>query len=189
MITPNAAPACLDRDGPDRDDLQAMHLGPVGDALLNDAKAEAAQLLEQADRDADSVRTSARGDMDQQLNRARNRADASAQARHQQLIAQARHQAGAIIMEAQEAARAQLVTQLRHEAMHIRNDPRYPRLLDGLEAAVRRQLGPDSTITRDPKDLGGVIGRSGGQSVDYTLPELAERALGPFGQELVELWT
>ncbi len=184
MTALNSPPVCLDRDG-----LEAMHLGPVRDALLDDAKAEAAHLLEQAHRDADSYQTSAQADIDQQLDRARNRADASAQAHHQQLLAQARHQASAIIMEAQEAARVQLVTQLRHEAMHLRDDPRYTRLLDGLAAAARQQLGPAATITRDPVDVGGVIGRAGDQSVDYTLPALAERALGPLGQEAVALWT
>lgn len=170
-------------------DLEAMHLGPVADALLDDAEADAARLLDKARRDADSTRTSAQADVSQQLDRARDRAKTSARAHHQQLLTQARRQANAIIMEAQEAARVQLITQLRHDAMRLRDDPRYPQLLNGLEAAARRQLGPDTIITRDPTEAGGIIASDGDRNVDYTLPALAERALGSLGRRTAELWT
>ncbi len=170
-------------------DLEAMHLVPVADALLDDAEADASRLLDQAQRDADSTRTSAQADVSQQLDRARDRAKTSALAQHRQLLTQARRQASAIIMEAQEAARVQLIRQLRDDAMRLRDDPRYPRLLDGLEAAVRQQLGPDTIITRDPTVAGGIIGLAGDRSVDYTLPALAERALGSLGRQTAALWT
>lgn len=166
-----------------------MHLGPVADALLDDAEADAARLLDQAHRDTDSTRTSAQADVSQQLDRATDRAKTSARAHHQQLLTQARRQANAIIMEAQEAARVQLITQLRHDAMRLRDDPRYPQLLDGLEAAARRQLGPDTIITRDPTVAGGIIGSDSDRNVDYTLPALAERALDSLGRQTAELWT
>ena len=170
-------------------DLEAMHLGPVRDALLDDAEADVSHLLDQAHRDADSTRTNAQADINQQLERARGRAETSSRAHHQQLLTQARRQASAIIMEAQETARVQLITQLRDDAMRLRDDPRYPQLLDGLEAAARRQLGPDTIITRDPTVAGGIIGWDGDRSVDYTLPALAERSLGSLGQRTAELWT
>jgi vacuolar-type H+-ATPase subunit E/Vma4 len=166
-----------------------MRLGPVADALLDDAEADAARLLDQAERDTDSIRTSAQADVSQQLARVQDRAETSARAHHQQLLTQSRRQASAIIMEAQEAARVQLITQLRHDAMRLRDDPRYAQLLDGLEAAARRQLGPDTIITRDPTVAGGIIGSDGDRNLEYTLPALAERALGSLGRRTAELWT
>ena len=179
MMTTDAPPA----------DGQRFALGAVRAALLADADDEAELILSDAQFAADLDRAAAEADVDTQLERARKRSQTSADAHRQQLLAQAHHQAQTIIMEAREATRVELIADLRSQVMRLREDDRYPQLLDNLEAAARRQLGADAVIERDPEMGGGVIGRAGGRSVDYTLPVLADRAMGAFGQEMAALWS
>jgi vacuolar-type H+-ATPase subunit E/Vma4 len=76
----------------------------------------------------------------------------------------------------------------REAVLGMRSDDRYPDLLERLAAAVREQLGPDAEIEVDPEGRGGVIGRRGRATVDYTLPALAERAIADLGEEVERLW-
>ena len=57
----------------------------------------------------------------------------------------------------------------------LRGAAGYPALLERLTRAARDQLGADAEVEVDP-GIGGVIGRTGRTSVDYTLPALADRA-------------
>ncbi len=91
------------------------------------------------------------------------------------------------------AARRRQLESLRRSArgavvQDVRDDPRYPELLDRLSQAVRAQLGDDAEVTVDPSGLGGVIGRRGSASVDYTLPRLADRVVDGMGEQLETLW-
>ncbi len=90
------------------------------------------------------------------------------------------------------AARRRQLESLRRSArgavQDVRGDPRYPELLDRLSQAVRAQLGDDAEVAVDPSGLGGVIGRRGSASVDYTLPRLADRVVDGMGEELETLW-
>ena len=76
----------------------------------------------------------------------------------------------------------------REAVLRLREDSRYPALLDRLARTAREQLGPDAEVEVDPPGLGGVIGRTGRVSVDYTLPALADRAIASLGDELESLW-
>jgi hypothetical protein len=73
--------------------------------------------------------------------------------------------------------------------MALRDDPGYPALIDRLERLAREQLGPAAEIERDPPLMGGVLGRAGGQHVDYTLPAISERHLQAMGAEVERLWS
>ncbi len=66
----------------------------------------------------------------------------------------------------------------------MRDDPRYPALLDHFEAVAREQLGDDAVIERDPIPGGGIVAELGSRRVDYTLPQLADRALEVLADEV-----
>ena len=70
----------------------------------------------------------------------------------------------------------------------LRQADGYPALLERLARAARDQLGPDADVEVDPPGLGGVIGRAGRTSVDYTLPALVDRSIAALGDELERLW-
>lgn len=89
-------------------------------------------------------------------------------------------------------ARRELVDELRRRArstvLGLRGEPEYAELLGRLRAAVRTQLGDEAELVVDPPDQGGVVGRRGDASVDYTLPVMADRAIDQLGAELERLW-
>jgi len=106
---------------------------------------------------------------------ARRRATATRRARELRLRAQSRQV-------------EELQLRSREAVLLLREDSRYPELLDRLARTARAQLGPDAEGEVDPAGLGGVIGRKGRLSVDYTLPTLADRAIASLGDELEGLW-
>ena len=90
------------------------------------------------------------------------------------------------------AARRSLVDELRRRAreavLELRERPDYPELLERLSDAARSQLGDDAKLEVDPPGRGGVIGRRGDASVDYTLPAMADRTIDEMGVALERLW-
>jgi vacuolar-type H+-ATPase subunit E/Vma4 len=82
----------------------------------------------------------------------------------------------------------ELRSRARTEALELRSDPGYRALLDRLVEAARAQLGPEAEIETDLPYVGGVLGRAGSRSVDYTLPALADRALEELDGEVEMLW-
>ena len=106
---------------------------------------------------------------------ARRRATATRRARELRLRAQNRQV-------------EELQLRSREAVLRLQEDSRYPALLDRLARMAREQLGPDAEVEVDPPGLGGVIGRKGRVSVDYTLPALADRAIASLGDELERLW-
>jgi V/A-type H+-transporting ATPase subunit E len=90
------------------------------------------------------------------------------------------------------AARRGLVDELRRRAreaaLELRERPDYPELLERLSDAARSQLGDDAELEVDLPGRGGVIGRRGNASVDYTLPAMADRTIDEMGVALERLW-
>ncbi len=90
------------------------------------------------------------------------------------------------------AARRGLVDELRRRAreavLELRERPDYPELLERLSDAARSQLGDDAELEVDLPGRGGVIGRRGDASVDYTLPAMADRTIDEMGVALERLW-
>lgn len=134
--------------------------------LLWAARAAASRLVEQGRRE---------GRLTADQESARRRGAAQRRAREAQLGAR-----GALYQELRELARA--------EALQLRSHPAYGALLDRLVGAAKARLGAEAEIEIDPPDAGGVFARSGRRSVDYTLPALAERAIGDLGREVEQLW-
>ena len=90
------------------------------------------------------------------------------------------------------ATRRSLVDELRRRAreavLELRAQSDYPELLERLSDAARSQLGDDAELEVDPPGRGGVIGRRGDASVDYTLPSMADRTIDEMGVALERLW-
>ncbi len=133
---------------------------------IADAEAKAQELTEQGRREGERAAAQ---------EAVRRRATATRRARELRLQAERRQ-----VEELQARARAAV--------LRLREDSRYPELLDRLTRAVREQLGPDAEVELDPPGRGGVIGRKGATSVDYTLPVLVERAIASLGDEVETLW-
>jgi vacuolar-type H+-ATPase subunit E/Vma4 len=167
----------------------AVLLEPVRAALLTDASEEADRVLAAADREAAEITASADAEMAAARQRAEGRGRRSAEARADQLLAQARSDAHRHVLETKEAIRRRLVAAVHEAALGLRNDERYPMLLDRLEAMARRQLGADATIERDPPDVGGVRAGTADRRVDYSLIALSDRALQTMADEMARLWS
>lgn len=102
--------------------------------------------------------------------------------------ATATRRAREIRLRAQSRQVEELQRMSREAVLHLREDDLYPELLERLSRAARDQLGPEAQVEVDPPGLGGVIGRKGRTSVDYTLPALVDRTIASLGDELEILW-
>ena len=164
-------------------------LGPVRQALLDDATAEAERIRADARRRADSRAADAEQEVAAEVAQVNQRQAIASAAHAEQERARARADAHATMLGVREELRRRLLDAVRDAAMQLRDDVRYPALLDHLEAMARDQLGPEARLERDPAGAGGVVAVAGARRVDYTLPALAERALREHGDEVASLWT
>jgi hypothetical protein len=162
-------------------------LGPVRDALLRQARAE-----------ADTELTSAREQSRLRLDAARQRAvrivddarvDGARRARalSAPAIVAARRRAQEIVLAAQRGLYEQLKDQSRAAALALQADPGYPEMMRTLTRRARGALGTGARITQSRQ--GGLVATSGSLRLDLTLPVLADRALEDLGGEVRRLWT
>jgi vacuolar-type H+-ATPase subunit E/Vma4 len=170
-------------------DELAARLEPVRDALLADADAEAARIVAEARRVADDAVTSATHAADAAVEAAQQRSELAGRAHADLALARARNDAHTNILRTQEELRRELADRVHAAVDEVRDDPRYPALLDQLEVMVDSQLGSAAIIERDPDAHGGIIAVAGDRRVDYTLRALADRALDAIADEVAQLWT
>jgi vacuolar-type H+-ATPase subunit E/Vma4 len=163
-------------------------LEPVREALFADAKFEADRLIADATSAVAIEADEAEREAHAEIERAARRGAASAQARASQDLARARNIAHHQSLQAKDDIRGRFHDAVHAAALDLRNDARYPALLNKLEGLARDQLGPNTSIERDPNGLGGVVGVSGARRVDYTLPALADRALESVADKVAQLW-
>lgn len=163
-------------------------LQPVRLALLADAELEADRIIAAARTAADESVAGALSEADAEVERARDRAERSARAHTARLQARVLDQGRRTVLAAKEQLRRRLVDDVHDAALELREDPRYPLLLDHLEALAVRQLGDDAVIERDPEGAGGLIARTDLRRVDYRLASLADRALDALADEVGALW-
>lgn len=195
VLTPGAAGALSDVPGPPPAPLRVVlpvvsdpdvALGPVRDALLTAARAdaertvaaaraEAARLREQAAEEERAIRRDARD-----RGTAQGRRDAEATARRGRR--QARHAVLTTRQEACDRLRSQVLARLEAG----REDPTYPVLLQQLGDRARAALGADARVVEAP--TGGVVAEVEGRRVDLSLPRLVEEALAALGGDLEGLW-
>jgi vacuolar-type H+-ATPase subunit H len=135
-------------------------------SILAEAEAQARQLVQEGRREGEQMAAK---------EALRRRATATRRAREIRLQAQLR-QVDELRRRSQEAI------------LRLREDDRYPDLLHRLSSAAVDQLGPAAELEVDPPGVGGVIGRSGRKSVDYTLPAVVDRVVASLDEELENLW-
>ncbi len=162
-------------------------LQPVRAALLADAEREAAEIRAAARTAADALIAEAEREVATAVEQERERARRSARARADHNASDARRAARQLLQAAGESERTRLIQALHATIGRLRDDDRYPQLVDALERRARAQLGDGADLRRDPAGRGGIVGRAGPRSVDYTLDALADRALAALGEEVATL--
>ena len=164
----------------------AAALEPIRAAIGQAAEERARQILDEAAREAEEIRSRARTEAQGITGRAD--ADGRAAARTEAALrsARSRRRAGRLVLSREEELRGQLRSRVLAEAGQLRSDPRYPRLLDALREQARELLGPEARLEEAPD--GGITGALGSRSVDLSLPALAEAALERHTKEVRDLW-
>ncbi len=164
-------------------------LEPVRDALLADAETEAERIVAAAADAAHEIIATATAEADAVVEQARHRAERSARAHTDMVLARTRNDAHRVVLDTQHQLNRRLIDDVHVAARDLRVDPRYPALLDHLESLARNQLGDTAVIERDPEPDGGIVAEAGTSRVDYRLPILADRALDTLADDVAELWT
>lgn len=167
-------------------DTLREQLAPVRAALVGDAEAEADRILSSAKSSADDVVAEATAQADAEVERARHRAELAAQANAEQVLARVRSEGHRAVLVSQQQLRQRLIDEVHASVEELRNDPRYPALVDHLEALARTQLGDEAVIEHVP--AGGIVAEANGRRVDYRLTALVDRALETLDDEVAALW-
>jgi vacuolar-type H+-ATPase subunit E/Vma4 len=165
-----------------------MTLEPLREALRAEADAEVKRRLGAVEDECTRLVADAEAEAHALVRQGRLDGEAAAGREGTRRRAAATRKAREIRLRARQRQMEELERLARAAVLDARSDDRYPALLERLAAVVREQLGPDAEIEIDPAGLGGVIGRRGRATVDYTLPALAERAIAGLGEEVERLW-
>jgi vacuolar-type H+-ATPase subunit E/Vma4 len=177
-MMPAAAPAPDGLDG----SLDALER-----ALRDSVAARTDTLMREASREADERIAKARHEAEALVNRARREGEATTDALLARERAALRRETVTTVLAAKSSVLDGLHARVRAAVLELRAAPDYPRLLDGLAARARAQLGGQAVVIVDPDELGGVIAELDSRRVDYTLPALAERAMTALGASVEEL--
>jgi len=164
------------------------NLGPLRDATLAQARADADATLADADRRAAESIAAARKEGAVLVRQARTDGAAAAAIEGAHDEAAARRTARTLVLAAERALYDELCRRAGGDALALRGTNGYAALLEELSDAARLQLGDGARLDVDPAGLGGVRGSSDGRSVDYTLPTLVDRALERLGARTETLW-
>jgi vacuolar-type H+-ATPase subunit E/Vma4 len=163
----------------------AAALGPVREALLARAHAEANELVRAAQSEAEAqvarAETQARAVVDE----ARREGEADAAAALAAERARARRRARALVLRAQRSVYEALREASRMGALSLQDEPAWPMMRQRLVARARDLLGPEAEIREVP---GGITSRQGPRRVDLTVTSLADAHVAALGPEVEKLW-
>jgi vacuolar-type H+-ATPase subunit E/Vma4 len=162
-------------------------LKAVRRALMDDADADAGRVLAAAREEAEAQVAAALHEARRMTGAARAEGDAEARTAAAIEQARVRRRAREAVLAARQAAVDRLRAAAREAAVRLRDDPRYPELLAGLERTARDQLGEGATVDVQPP-TGGLVAAAGSRSVDYRLDSLADRCVDALGEEIEALW-
>ena len=162
-------------------------LAPVRSALRAAAETEAASIRSEADTDVRAVLTAARREADEIRRSAAAEGAAVARSAAALRSARARREAHETVLAQQESLRVTLLRQVKVAATALRDDPRYPALVEQLTERCRALLGPEASVSESTD--GGVVAEAGSRRVDLSLPVLAAQALDSRPEEVRRLWT
>jgi vacuolar-type H+-ATPase subunit E/Vma4 len=164
----------------------AAELAPARARMLRDAADQAARILADARREADGIAAQARQDAERTVSLARAAGHAQAVLQAAAMRRRARSDARSALLGAQREAYDELRARVRVAVDGLRSEPGYDRLLEALARMARLEAGPGATVTAS--EDGGVVARSPGVLVDYSLPRLADLAVEALDGEVRELW-
>jgi vacuolar-type H+-ATPase subunit E/Vma4 len=165
-----------------------MNIDTARDALLDDSRRQADDIVKAGERDARERLAAAQREADALIACARTKGEAAGRVEGARLLAAQRFAAHLQVLGARRASYDALRAQARDAALALRDGPDYPDLLERLAAAARRDLGPGAEVTIDPAGRGGVVARAGSREVDYALVVLAERCVERLGSKAAALW-
>ena len=165
-----------------------MNLEPLRAALRAETDIEVQRHLEKIDAECVRVVADAEAKAHELARQGRREGEDAAAKEAMRRRAAATRRAREIRLRAQRRQVEELQRRSREAVLRVREDSRYPELLERLARMARDQLGPGTEVELDPPAFGGVIGRSGRMSVDYTLPALVDRTITSLGDELERLW-
>ena len=162
-------------------------LGPVRDALLARARADAPAEVARAEEEARAILAEAGRRAAAVRQEARARGEADAHAVQVAGRASARREARSVVLAAQSAVASALHDRVHACLQDLRDDPAFAEIESRLEAQARVLLGPDVRLAPDPS--GGFVAECSGRRVELTLDAVADRLLERLGPELQSLWS
>ena len=165
-----------------------MTLEVARDALLADARASAARIIDEADTEVGERLEAARRTAAEILDRARSQGEAEGRLLSSREEARRAALERSRVLVARGGLHEELGRRARSAVLELRREPGYADLLARLEAAARDDLGDRAELEVDPPDVGGVRARAGTLLVDYTLPALAAACLESLGPRVRRLW-
>ncbi|MGO4424078.1 hypothetical protein AB4Z54_36645 [Streptomyces sp. MCAF7] len=166
-------------------------LAPVRAELLHTARAEARELLDRADQEAEALIAEARAEARFLLEEGQRAGERDGAAAARDIRARARGTARAHELAARgrayEELRSRAVVRVRETWDTARDTAARPDLLDRLRQRAQQLLGPDAEVTEAPD--GGLVAQSAGRRADYTLGALTARAVDRLGADVETLWS
>lgn len=161
-------------------------LRPVRAALVEAARADAAELAERTGRDGQALLRRARAEARAILDEGRRQGGADGADAARELLVKARREARSRML----AARRESYEELRREAvarvLELRRTDGYAPLRARLAHRARLLLGPDAHVSEHAD--GGVVAEVPGKRADFSLPALAARSLDRMRGEVRGLW-
>lgn len=161
-----------------------MNLAPLREVLLAEARADAERELAEAEDAAAERLARAYEEASAMLAQARADGELAAEVEAAHVQAEARRHARALVLVARRALWDELVAETHARAVVLRDSPAFR---SALEAAARAQLGADARVETLPD--GGVLARTSGCSVDYSLTAVVDRAVAANAARAEELWS
>lgn len=163
-------------------------LAPVVEALLADARDDAAKVVAAADADASARHARAQAEADAILAQARSDGEAAAAHAAAATLAEARRTAREVVLAAQrdvvEAVRRGALDALARRAASAALEPVFARL----ETMARTRLGGDAEVHRLVHDRIGVRASAGARVVELTTERLVEHELAALAERIAEVW-
>ncbi len=166
---------------------RADPLQPLRTALLDAARRDAAAAMADAEQKAADELAEARRTAETILAEARQKGRKEAEAVASAERGRASREARARVMAARREAYEQLCDRSRAAVRRLREDPRYPALLEALRARAADELGAGAALSEHPS--GGIVGSVPGRTVVHSLDELADEAVAALGPRVEELWS
>ena len=165
-----------------------MTIEAVQDAALAEASAQAESLRSAARERADQALASARAEAAALVTARRAAAERLADLEERERLAQARAQARATVLSAQETALIEARSAVWAAGRRLVGDRRYELMLEQLVTRARQRLKDAGPVRIVPVAGEGFIARAGSRQIDYSLDALLYRYLEAMASELEGLW-